>query len=365
MASWSHNEPEGAPVVRSIAPAVALPKPRPGLWDAVDGLIDRATRLGDLEFHRLHLLGAKRYRETGKLVPRDLREAERGAALLTLLAPIVLQKAREAYDRTMVLMKGPEVAKKYPDPALRPFGDLDLLVPDAAEAQSALLAAGFVPAGSPDAYRDIHHLQPLRLPGSPLLVELHDRPKWIEGLPAPSRAELLASAVCGCTGVPGVLALPPEHHAMAIAAHSWAHAPLARLGHLVDLAAVTEGLDRSELDRIATSFGMRRAWRTTISATDALFDDGPRTRPLRLWARNLEAVRERTVLESHLGRWLPPWWALAPGGALRANAFTLSREVGRLGDEPWGSKLRRVGRALRNATRRLSDHHRTLREEGQ
>lgn len=271
---------------------------------------------------------------------------------------------RDAYDRTIVLMKGPEIAHTYPDPSLRPFGDLDLLVPDAAEAQRALLAAGFVPHGSPEHYVDIHHLQPLQLPGNPLNIELHDRPKWIEGLPAPSRAGLLASAVGGSTGVPGVLALPPELHAMAIAAHAWAHAPLARLGHLVDVAAVTAGLDRSELDQIATSLGMRKAWRTTIAATDALFDGAPHTRPLHLWARNLAAVRERTVLESHLDRWLPPWWALAPGGALRANAFTLSRELGRLGDEPWGNKFRRTRRAIRNATRRLSDHHRMLREDG-
>ena len=364
MASWSRNEPEGASVVRSIAPVLSPAEPGRGLWDAVDGLIDRATRLGDLQFHRLHLLAARRYRATGKLVPRDLREAERNSMILTLVAPVVLGKVRESYDRTIVLMKGPEIACKYPDPILRPFGDLDLLVPDAAEAQAALLAAGFVPVGSPEPYAGLHHVQPLVWPGTPLTIELHDRPKWIEGLPAPSRAELRASAVCGSTGIPGVLALSPEHHAMAIAAHSWAHAPLARLGHLVDLAAVTEGLERSELDRIARALGIRKVWKTTIAAADALFDDSRRSRPLRLWARNLEAVREPTVLESHLGRWLPPWWALAPGGALRANAFTLSRELGRLGDEPWRNKLRRVGRAFRNATRRLSDHHRTLGEEG-
>ncbi len=355
MASWAHNEPRA----RSVASAVVS---RPLLWESVDELVDRATRLADLRFHRLHLVAARRYPETGKLVPRDLREAERLAAILTLVAPIVLQKAREAYDRTIVLMKGPEIACRYPQPELRPFRDLDLLVPDAAEAQRALLAAGFVEAGLPELYVDIHHLRPLRLPDNPLLVELHDRPKWIEGLPAPSRAKLLASAVPGSTGVAGVLALSPEHHAMAVAAHAWAHAPLNRLGHLVDVAAVSEGLDRGELDRVAKELGMRRVWRTTIAATDSLFAGTPRTRPLRLWARNLEAVREPTVLEAHLGRWLTPWWALRPGGALRANRLMLSRELSPLGNEPWSTKLRRTQRAFRNATRRLSDHQRTLGE---
>ncbi|HEX7254739.1 MAG TPA: nucleotidyltransferase family protein [Gaiellaceae bacterium] len=362
MASWAHNDPRSTRLAGG-ASGVATAQ-RQGLWAAVDELIDRATSLPDLEFHRLHLLAARRWRATGRLVPRNLRDAERSSAILSLVAPAVLKKAREAYDRTIVLMKGPEIACKYPDPALRPFGDLDLLVPDAAEAQRALLAAGFVRTGAPELYVDIHHVQPLQWPGSPLSVELHDRPKWIDGLPAPSRAELLASAVGGSTGVPGVLALSPELHAIAIAAHSWAHAPLARLGHLLDLAAVTDGLDRAELELIATRLGIRRPWRASIAASDALFADGPRTRPLRLWGRNLEAVRERTVLEAHLGRWLAPWWALGAGGALRSNAFTLSRELWRLGDEPWTAKLRRTRRALRHASRRLSDHQRTLGEEG-
>lgn len=342
-----------------IAPAAAS-----DLWAAVDGLVDRATRMSDLTYHGLHLLAVRRFRETGRLVPRDLAAAAREAALLTLIVPIVLEQVRLAYDRTIVLMKGPEAASCYPDPALRPLRDLDLLVPDAEEAQRALLAAGFVTAGSPEPYRDIHHLQPLRWPGAPLLVEIHDRPKWPAGLPPPSRAELLASALPGSTGVPGILALPAELHAMLIAAHAWAHAPLGRLIQLVDLAAVTAGLDRSVLDRTAASLGMERLWKTSIGAVDALLDGAVGPWPLRLWARNLRSAREPTVLESHLGRWLPPWWALSPREALRANVFTISRELGPQGNEPWRRKLRRTLRALRDAGRPLSDHNRTLGEEG-
>lgn len=362
MASWAHGDSDPTSgLLRILSPPAPAPR---GLWDAVDELIDRAPRVSDLIFHRLHLLGARRYREIGRLVPRDLAAAERNAAVLTLLAPVVLERARSAYDRTMLLMKGPEAAVRYPDPALRPFGDLDLLVPDAAEAQSALLAAGFVTAGSPEPYVDIHHLQPLQWPGVPLLVELHDRPKWPAGLPLPSRAELLASAIPGSTGVPGILTLPPELHAMVIAAHSWAHRPLARIGHLLDLAAVTAGLDRRELDHTAADLGMSRLWRTSIGAADTLFDDARTPLALRLWGRNLRGAREQTVLGSHLTRWLPPWWALSPQGAVRANAFTLSRTLGPLRDEPWGQKLRRTMSAFRHAGRRLSEHRRTLGEGG-
>ncbi|MDP9491807.1 MAG: nucleotidyltransferase family protein [Actinomycetota bacterium] len=362
MASWAHPESDPSGSLRKV---VSLPQPAArGLWEAVDELVDRAPRVSDLTFHRLHLLGARRYRETGRLVPRDLAAAERNAAILNLVVPVVLERARNAYDRTIVVMKGPEAAARYPDPALRPFGDLDLLVPDAAEAQRALLAAGFVTAGSPEPYVDIHHLQPLQWPDIPLFVEIHDRPKWPARLPLPSRAELLASAIPGTTGVPGVLTLPPELHAMVLAAHSWAHTPLARIGHLVDLASMTAGLDRRELDRIAAELGMRRLWGTSIGAADALFEDAPVPWALRSWARNLCDAREQTVFGSHLTRWLPPWWALSTHDALRANAFTLTRALGPLRDEPWRRKLRRMLSAFRHAGRRLSEHHRTLGEGG-
>jgi Uncharacterised nucleotidyltransferase len=351
MASWAHGERERRGAVRRLRPRSQ------DLWAAVDSLVDRAPRISDLAFHGLHLLAARRYRQTGRLVPRDLAAAEKNAAVAGLVAPIVLREARRAYDRTMVLMKGPEVAVKYRDPVLRPFGDLDLLVPDAAEARRALLAAGFVPAGSSDT-------QSLRWQDVPVLVEIHDRPKWPKRLPLPSRAELLASAEPGSTGVDGVLTLSPEHHAMVLAAHSWARGPLRRLLHLVDLAAVTASLDRRSLDRTARELGMQRVWRTSIGSVDALFDGGSSPLALRIWARHLVQAREPTVLESHLGRWLPPWWALTARNALGANAITISRELFPRGDESWETKLRRTARAFRNLSRPLSDHHRTLGEEG-
>jgi Uncharacterised nucleotidyltransferase len=358
MASWTHGE---TPPPRPLQSVEVAPRSS-SLWTAVDGLVDRAPRISDLTFHGLHLLAARRYRQTGRLVPRDVATAERASAVLTIVVPAVLEQIRRAYGRTIVLMKGPEAASYYPDPALRPFRDLDLLVPDADEAQQELLAAGFVTAGSPEPYVDLHHLQPLQWPGAPLLIEVHDRPKWPAGLPLPSRAELLASAVAGSTGVPGILAPAPELHAMVIAAHSWAHAPLGRLVHLVDLKAVTATLDRHVLDQTAASLGMRRVWRASIGAADALFDDGPSTWPLRLWARNLPAAREPTVLESHLGRWLPPWLALSPRAALRANVVTISREVTPR-NEAWSRKLRRTLYAFRNAAQRRSDHDRAFGEE--
>ncbi len=49
----------------------------------------------------------------------------------------------------------------------------------------------------PENYRDIHHLRPLWWPGLPLVVELHSRPKWIDGVAGPPVAELLEASAPG------------------------------------------------------------------------------------------------------------------------------------------------------------------------
>jgi len=110
-------------------------------WDAVDALIDRldADEVGQ---HGLGPLAARRIRQRGLAVPDELAREDRAARTANLIAPILLARAREAYDGRLLLLKGPELSIRYPDRARR-FGDLDLLPEDADAAQAALLAAGF------------------------------------------------------------------------------------------------------------------------------------------------------------------------------------------------------------------------------
>ena len=194
--------------------------------------------------------------------------------MLGLAATFVLQRARAAYGGRIVLMKGLEVGAYYPDPGLRPFRDLDLLVDDAALAQRTLLEAGFELTGDERLYRNIHHLQPLRWPGLGPVVEIHDRLKWVDWQPAPRTVDLLDAAVASRTALAGVDALAPAHHVVALAVHSWVHDPLARIGHLLDVAALTESVPRSEVDSVAVAWGVERVWRATVAAADALFEQG-------------------------------------------------------------------------------------------
>jgi Uncharacterised nucleotidyltransferase len=346
----------------AVAPLPMRQEPEPTwLWAAVDRLVEESSEddLDDLIEHRIHLLAARRWRALGRPVPPAVVREERLAALGVITAPLVLRRVRELSEGPILLLKGPEAAARYPDPALRPFKDLDLLVADAPAVQRALLEAGFKPVGNPALYVGIHHQRPLWLPGQPLVVEIHSEPKWPDGIAPPPVDELFALGVPSAVGVAGVHALPGPVHALTLAAHSWAHEPLRRLIELVDVAALAHEGDRTELAALARRWGIERIWRATLGASDALLSsERRRTWPLRLWARNLEDVRGRTVLESHLERWLAGYWSHPPAQALREMLSAAAREVRPAQGESWQAKLVRTRRAFQNAFAARTAHDR-------
>ena len=104
------------------------------------------------------------------------------------------------------------------------------------ETQAELLAAGFVPTGDAEFYAAVdHHLQPLRSPRFPIDLEIHDRPKWVDGLDPPAFGELAAGAAPTSFGVEGILDPAPARHALVLAAHLWSHEPFTRLLRLLDI----------------------------------------------------------------------------------------------------------------------------------
>ncbi|HUK95972.1 MAG TPA: nucleotidyltransferase family protein [Gaiellaceae bacterium] len=334
------------------------PAPEAELWAAVDRLVARAPQLSDLLNHRLELFAARQLRAAGEPVPPELLARERHAAVTFLAVPALLERVRAAYDGPLLLWKGPEAAARYPDPALRAFGDVDLLTPDAAAAQNDLLRAGFREVGDPALYRGIHHLRPLQWPGLPLAVELHSRPKWLDPLVPPSSSSVFSGAGRALVAVDGFSAPSPARHAVLLAVHSWAHEPLRILRDLVDVAALSAEASEDEAADVAREWGVERLWATTVSTRDCLFAGDRRPLALRVWAQNLERVRERTVLENHVQRWLSDLWALPVGLALRRMPTTLAGELSTARGEGWAHKLSRSRLAVRNATRRRSEHER-------
>jgi Uncharacterised nucleotidyltransferase len=304
----------------------------PAIWPVVDRLLERL----DADAARVHgvvPLAVERLRSRGQAVPPEFLTDERAAKIANLIAPSVLARARAAYDGPMLVLKGPEVSALYPGRA-RMLADLDLLVNDAPAARTSLLAAGFAPADrlkgvSPSFY----HVNPVELPGVPLQIELHKTAKWPAGLRPPPNDALFEAAVPSSVDVQGLLAPAPAHHALLLAGHAWAERPLERFRDLIDVAVMAAGIDSRELDRTGAEWRWDRVWRTTRAAIEWLFEDAPRPATVRLWARHLADVREPTVTELHLRRWLAPFWALPPTSALREIAYDVKKSVTGTQDE--------------------------------
>jgi len=146
------------------------------MWDRVEDMVCSSWSVDALRHHGVELIAARGWRRRGRPVPEELNVDERIAAIRTLGVPVLLERVRAAYDGTLVLMKGPEAAALYPDPALRPYCDLDFLGDDPEAARAALMASGFVETDDAARYEGTHHLRPLVWPAVPLLIELHREP---------------------------------------------------------------------------------------------------------------------------------------------------------------------------------------------
>jgi hypothetical protein len=346
------------------APVAPIDTSGPELWSGVGRLIDRAPDVDALIAHRIHLLAARRWVHAGEPIRDDLADDLRSAAFLALVAGVLLERIRAVCEGTILLFKGPETAAYYPEPSVRPFRDLDLLVPDAATAHDALLSAGFQLVGDERLFQGIHHLRPVVTPELPIVIEVHDRPKWVGGLRSPPVEELFEAAVPSATGVDGILTLPPAHHALLLAVHGWAHTPLRRLLDLVDVAAVTRHADDGELSAIARDWGLTKLWRTTDASVQALFYGDRTPMAMRIWARNLRSARERTVLEAHLERTLSAFWALPGRRALGKMGHEIRQHIRREPGESRRVKLSRSARALRNQRASITQHDRAVEASG-
>lgn len=330
------------------------------IWAALDAIIDRAPSLEDLREHRLQLLAERRWSQTGKPIPPLLVAEKTLAAALSLPVPNLLARIATAWTGPMLILKGPELASRYPEGFARTAGDIDLLVDDAHAAHAALLAAGFVATGDPNRFVDIHHLQPLVWCDLPVRIELHHSPKWIEGLDPPSAAELFDLAVPSQVEVEGFQTLTPAAHAVVAAVHAWSHGPLRSLRDLVDVAILKAEASSDDVENLVRRWGVSGVWRTTDGVVQALFAAERRPLALRLWARHLESARTPTVAEAHLEWWLSSFWALPAPTALRHSVRRIADDLRPVPGEQWRTKLSRARLAVRNAGVRLTSHQQLL-----
>jgi hypothetical protein len=238
-------------------------------------------------------------------------------------------------------------------------------VPDPIEVQRALTAAGFQPQPDPSGrWVGFYHLAPLSLPGAPLQIEIHSALTWPDRLTPPNPAVLFDAAVESAVEVAGISAPAATHHALLLAAHSWAHNPLGRIRDLLDVAALLAECDAAEASQVAQAWGLAPMWRTTTSTIDALLA-GRKTWPLRIWAAHLPAVRVQTVVENHLERLLSPFWGYPAREAPARFASALIDEVRPVSGEDWRPKLGRTAAAFRRGQKPVTKHRRLLGDSSQ
>lgn len=332
-------------------------------WNAVDQLIDRLGPDESCE-HGLGPLAARRLRKLGKPLPERLAREERAGMSSNLVGPSLLGRVRDAYDGQLVLLKGTELSRLYPDRARR-FGDLDLLPDDAERAQAALLAAGFrlqdrdwPPEGYDEIKKPHYHLHPLEWPGLALRLELHKQVKWPEGLRPPPNDEIFAAAVPASVGIAGLMTPDPLQHAVILASHAWGEVPMRRLRQLVDVMAFVGEEEREPYLRVAKAWGFARGWQTTLAVSDWLFAGAQKPLAARTWARYLEELREPTVVEMHLQEWAAPFSMVPPPRAIRLAASAVARDVRPEIGQTWRDKLTQMLRALRHPFSPKSEHDR-------
>lgn len=326
------------------------------MWSALDRRLAGASPAGILA-NKLGPLAARNLRAQGQPVPPELDHAARLARSAWLVAIPLLSRIRSLVDGPLLLFKGAELAMLYPDRA-RGFMDLDILCPDPPAVQRRLIESGFIEVDDPEIYeQDQHHLRPLQWPTLWVAVEIHLRPVWPRELGSlPPVEEIFAGAIPSATGLAGVSAPKPAHHALMLAAHGWTYQPLHSLRDLVDVAAISALADPDELAQTAAAWGIKRLWRTTSTAADSLLGGRRRSWATRLWARHLPVVQERTVLGNHVQRWLHGFWGLPVSGALARLRLNVRLALLPYPGETWREKRVRVWNAVMRPGAAMSDH---------
>jgi hypothetical protein len=318
------------------------------LWTSLDRIIAAAPDAAALRTHGLGPIAAWRMRQRGESVPADIERLALGAAYASVTSAPLLERIVEILQEPVLVLKGPEVARLYPERNLRTYGDLDLLVSDLPAAERRLIDAGFAELMPGRKIEGHHHDSPLGLTGMALMIELHRDPGWLSWLTPPANVELLRAAVPSATRVAGALALPLEQQALFLASHAWRHGPYTSLIHLIDIELARQQTDSRTIAELAQRWGIERVWTHLCAMIDwFIYERGSPPGPVHVWwARHLEEKRERSLLEFYLASWgrglAAPTVAEQVGTVARDVRFSFATHS-------WQSRRQKLGRIAKGA----------------
>jgi glycosyltransferase involved in cell wall biosynthesis len=182
--------------------------------------------------HRLTGLASAAASSEGVLLPEDVRAQLHASHLRTTARALAVESTAIDVLRTLegrripyVVTKGPGIARAYPDPALRPYGDLDVLVAPERfnDALDAIVRTGFTAyfeGGEPRSYFDRHCREGVNLiredGGS---IDLHHViPPWVWGERLPFGRLLDRSNEIEIAGGKARV-LAPEHNLLVACLH--------------------------------------------------------------------------------------------------------------------------------------------------
>lgn len=305
---------------RLLAALVGGHRPEPPAGDTLDQLRSRAA------YHGLSAFVAARATTGDVAIPAeplagiiaDARRARRHRAILDLEL-LRVADAAPAQAATAIVLKGPAVALRYPDPALRPYADVDLLVPESELDPwgAALVRLGFrgPDADQARAARLLHHHLVYYRDAIP--VELHWR------LFAAREARALDHAALAAESAPdarmGGLLVPSLAAQLVVLGVHLAHHSLddRKLMWLLDLITLGEAdaveRARSQADRWGVGWALEAALH---DAQILLGEERWGARPERL--RGLAAAR-RSGAGPVRGR-MAKWRAVGLGRSVRHAA---------------------------------------------
>jgi hypothetical protein len=301
-----------------------LTLPDQGIWPGVANTIAAHPDASLLRAQGLSALAAAYWNETDHPIADELDSDRASATALGLQAERMLHQVADLAAQPFLLMKGPELATRYPEPGLRELNDLDLLVLDTSVIEQSLLRSGWSTYTGPGElrwYDDIHHARPLVAPGSSLPMEPHRRPNWPTWGRPPEFAELHEASVASTLGIEGVRTPSVEHHALLVLAHSWAHMPFERFSQLIDFALLVEECNTVELAACARRWQLSKLLSVGLATIDSVLLAHRRDSAMVRWfAPHLRTLEPPARAREQLDRYMSSFLVTTPTRAASAMA---------------------------------------------
>jgi hypothetical protein len=266
-------------------------------------------------------------------IPAEIRRRMHDTEVVKLAHRMLLEvelervaSALAAEEFSMLLLKGPAVARTlYPDPALRPYGDLDVTVQDAGKdvLVAKLLNLGFTERPCPpkeDARTHAEHLEKgadfhreFVTRDEQVVMELHADALQL-GLNSRCEVERWARTV-PVPGLPGAVMLGPEDQLVQLALHAHKHG-FSRLIWLKDIDLLlrvhADALDWDLVEKVSDLEGVGLSvWYSLLLAKrlfqtpypESLEKDLRPNRLLRALYGRVWSIRDISELNGHMRRY--------------------------------------------------------------